>query len=737
MSATGEPAFDPATTRPMGQSAQGPEKSATAAGGEPTPARLGRYRVTGRLGSGYFGVVYQGFDDELQRPVAIKVPHRRHVVSPQDVERYLTEARTLSGLHHPHIVPVYDVGRTDDGLCFVVSRFVEGGDLAGKLRQGRPSFAESAGLVAAVAEALQYAHQQGIVHRDVKPANILVVAGGQPFLADFGLALREEDFGTGAALAGTPAYMSPEQANGESHRVDGRSDIFSLGVVLYELLTGRLPFVASGRRELLAHIATAEVRPPRQLDPAIPRELERICLKALARRAADRYTTAFDLADDLRHWQSQMVSPTATEPAATSPPPCRIVPKGLRAFDAHDADFFLELLPGPRDRDGLPEALRFWKLRVEERDGDQTFRVGLLYGPSGCGKSSLVKAGLLPRLAPHVVAVYVEATADGTEARLLQALRKRCPGLPPTAPLTEALATLRRGSGLPAGQKVLLVLDQFEQWLHARPADGDADLLRALRQCDGERVQCLVLVRDDFWLAVSRFMKELEVPVVEKQNAALVDLFDPLHARRVLTDFGRSFGRLPDPPAELSRDPQEFLEQAVAGLAQDGKVIPVRLALCAEMMKGKPWTPATLKAVGGVRGVGVAFLEDTFSAASAPPHHRLHQKAARAVLRALLPEQGTDIRGRMRSREQLLEASGYAGRPGEFAELLRILDGELRLLTPADPEPRGYKRLRLSADPATQPTSEAACGYGASRYYQLTHDYLVPALREWLTRKQK
>src|SRR5205085_1364164 len=138
--------------------------------------------------------------------------------------------------------------------------------------------------------------------------------------------------------------------------------------------------------------------------------------------------------------------PTPT--AAPAPGPTRIVPKGLRAFDAADADFFLELLPGPRDRDGLPEAVRFWKARVEEADPDNTFAVGLIYGPSGCGKSSLVKAGLLPRLLGHVLPVYVEADAEGTEARLLAGLRKRCPEVP-AGGLRETLAALRRRRPLP------------------------------------------------------------------------------------------------------------------------------------------------------------------------------------------------------------------------------------------------------------------------------------------------
>ena len=144
-----------------------------------------------------------------------------------------------------------------------------------------------------------------------------------------------------------------------------------------------------------------------------------------------------------------------------------IIPRGLRSFTAEDAGFFLDLLPGPRDREGLPESIRFWKTRIEETDADETFRVGLIYGPSGCGKSSLVKAGLLPRLAEHVVPVYVEATGQETEARLLRGLRKRCPELPERSRSNRDARRIRRGQGTPAGQKVVIVLDQFEQWLHA------------------------------------------------------------------------------------------------------------------------------------------------------------------------------------------------------------------------------------------------------------------------------
>ncbi len=282
-------------------------------------SKVGRYSILKQLGEGAFGQVHLAFDEELHRPVAIKVPNPERISRPGDTETFLNEARILASLDHPRIVPVYDVGRTEDGRYFIVSKFIDGSDLRARTHDARLSLREAVELTRQVAEALHYAHKQGLVHRDIKPANVLIDTSGQPCVADFGLALRDEEFGQGARVAGTPAYMSPEQAKGKSHQVDGRSDIFSLGAVFYELLTGRKPFRGECYEEVLEQVVTTEPRPPRQIDDTIPRELERICLKALSKQVSDRYTTAQDMVEDLARYQ-QTCGSKDTRPLALASP---------------------------------------------------------------------------------------------------------------------------------------------------------------------------------------------------------------------------------------------------------------------------------------------------------------------------------------------------------------------------------------------------------------------------------
>jgi serine/threonine protein kinase len=541
---------------------------------EPEPGTrvryIGDYEILEQLEPSAMGIVYKARQISLDRIVALKLIKRGQLATAEEVQRFHDEARLAANLEHPGIVPIFEIGE-HEGQHYFSMAFVAGESLKQRLSRGLLPPDEAARLVLDVCEAVAYAHAQGVIHRDLKPANILLDQRGQAHVVDFGLALHaEERHRHRGEIAGTYAYMSPEQVRGEAHRLDGRSDVWSLGVILYELLTGCRPFAGDDVSDLFDEIEHHEPRPLREINPGVPREVARICLACLAKRKTDRYETAADLIDDLRRWLDAAPAPTApadegrdTHKASA---PAKIVPKGLRSFDARDADFFLDLLPGPRNRDGLPASIRFWKTQIEEPDPEATFSVGVMYGPSGCGKSSLVKAGLLPRLSADVLPVYVEATAADTEGRLLKALRKRCPEVPGDASLPQVLAQLRRNRGS-RGRKVLLVLDQFEQWLHACQDYAGSQLVRALRQCDGAGVQCLVLVRADFWMSVTRFLQALELPLLEGHNSAAVDLFDPDHARKVLAAFGQAYGRLGDLPENWTPEQARFLDLAVQGLA--------------------------------------------------------------------------------------------------------------------------------------------------------------------------
>ena len=265
---------------------------------------VGRFTVLETVGHGAFGTVFKAKDPHLDRVVAVKVPRRGNVGDgPTDLDRFLREARSAAQLRHPSIVSMYEVG-VADGSPYLVSDFLEGVTLADVLTARRPAPREAATLVAGVADALHHAHQQGVVHRDIKPSNIMVRPDGSPVVMDFGLAKRDAGEVTmtmDGQVLGTPAYMSPEQARGEGHRLDRRGDVYSLGVVLYQLLTGEVPF-RGNTRMLLHQVLHDDPKTPRTLNDKVPRDLETVCLKALAKEPGRRYQTAEELAADLRRF---------------------------------------------------------------------------------------------------------------------------------------------------------------------------------------------------------------------------------------------------------------------------------------------------------------------------------------------------------------------------------------------------------------------------------------------------
>ena len=683
------------------------------------PIELGPYQQITWIGAGGFGIVCRAIDSRNRDTVALKFPKQRGGSATEATEILKEEARLAMQLDHPAIVTTLAIENIDS-YVFVVQEFIDGASLHHLMRRRRLSQHEVAKLIAVVADALAYAHRNGIYHRDIKPANILIDRYGRPFIADFGLAIhasrRYETIGR--PICGTKMYFSPEVVVGRTYQMGGANDIWSLGISMYELLIGKRPFAGPSSEILFAEIRQQDPEPLHVLDPNIDPELERICLSCLEKKPGRRLTGR-KVSDALGDWLKRPTKGFEPDDGKPFAPPI-FVPRGLHSYTAKDAPFFLRLLPGPLDEHGIPASIRFWQQRIlEPVPYEDRVPVGVIYGPSGSGKSSFVKAGLIPQLKDQVTTIYVESTYADTDVRLLRALEAKFPEIPAEqSSLPEILEGLAAGKWRTDRNKVLIVLDQFEQRLNAMNQYDPTELINALQNCDGEILQCLLLVRDDFWLSLSRFADELQMDLRQGQNTQLIDLFDRQHAQKILTMLGYAYQRLStDDFKNLSKDETAFIEKAVDEyLLQDQHVICVRLTVFAEMLKSNPWKVSKLKEFGSVAGVGQSFLETTFSA----KEYRGKKKAVQCVFGDLLPKNGTDIRGSMRSFQQLRNAAKNETSIESFPRLLHSLEGGIGLLMRTGPDWDGIQTIQNASNGSNQ------------EYYQLTHDYLVPSIRDWL-----
>ncbi len=297
-----------------GRTAPGGRAARTGMGPVAAPRVVGKYEILGEIGRGGMGIVYKARQPGLNRAVALKVILAGEHAGHDARARFLAEAEAVARLQHPNVVQVFEVGE-HDGLPFIALEYCPGGSLDKKLAGRSLPADESAALIRALAEAAEAAHEAGVVHRDLKPANVLLDAAGTPKLTDFGVAKRLGESGRTAtgALLGTPAYMAPEQADARGRPVGPAADVYALGAILYECLTGRPPFVGEHLLGTVRQVVAEEPAPPRQLNPRTPRELQTICLKCLEKDPRRRYASAKALADDLLAYQRG-------EPIAASPP---------------------------------------------------------------------------------------------------------------------------------------------------------------------------------------------------------------------------------------------------------------------------------------------------------------------------------------------------------------------------------------------------------------------------------
>ncbi len=706
---------------------------------------IGRYTVIKTLGSGGFGIVYLAQDPKLARKVAIKVSRSLDSLPNKLRISLVDEARAAASLDHPNIIRVFDVDQWQD-RTYVVMELVEGKSLADVIaKQETIPLPRVLGIMRQIAVALEQLHAKGIIHRDLKPANILITENEQVKVTDLGLALTDDSTLWNAKhIAGTQRYMSPEQVLGEVHRIDGRTDIWAFGVVVFEMLTLQSPFRTNDRTSVFSMILKGEIASPRQRRPEIPDSLERLCLKCLSKRMTDRFQSAKQLSEAIAKieadskinnalgavrpttepsYESQLIHTTTHRSATTHESKATLserksgsvsdstelrglVPRGLRAFSAEDSSYYHRLIPGPYDMEGRPAILNYWLKWIEcgQQNGSSN-SVGVIYGASGCGKSSFVLASLIPSLPSAIKTVYFNFTVQNPVQCLVQLLHERFPYTKAFAELPQILGAMR---SCEEPFKVLFLFDQFEQYLINTHIDLEHVMVQAIRQCDGERLQAMILVRDEFWSEISQFMQMMELSLSDGVNASSHPLMNKVHARRVLESFGRAYEMLPPFDSQLTASQKTFIDAAIDGLAQDETVLCVRIAMFAELMKNYAWDIQTISAFGGVEVAVSRFLTDAFHSQDSPMSRRSVANVCIEILRVLLPEDDRELKSASKSLTELASAANESKESVRFTQSIRCLEADLRIISPTN-------------------------AHSPEQHFNLAHDYLVRPIQNWLS----
>lgn len=596
---------------------------------------IAHYRILKRLGEGGMGEVYQAEDLRLGRAVALKFLSTEAGSDQQARERLLAEARAIAALNHPHIAAIYDLIESTEGDCLVIE-YVEGETLAEQIRAAPFSLECALQIAEQLSETLSAVHARGIVHCDLKGANIMVDAAGQVKLLDFGLVrLGRPPPGPGG---GTLGYLSPEQVRGEE--LDERTDLFSLGVVIYEMLTGRRPFDRENRAATLRAILEDEPLPLGRLCDRAPLALEQVVRRALEKRKEERYRSAGELLEDLARVRRQVES--ATERRQRGPAPVGPAFRGLLPFQEADRERFY-------GREAETEAL---VSMIAERD----YRFGLLFGESGCGKTSLIRAGLIPRLwQDGCVPIYCRSYRNPLSAVIAGcAERSRLSPREGEAPVDY----LRRAAEL-LDATLVIICDQFEEFfIHSGDSGTKTErepftsFISACYHAADLPVKILCSLRSDFLHQISaEFDDRIPEPLLSRR-------------RRHLRNFGRPQSE--EIIARLARDAHlpleaDLIRQVVSDLAEDGAIRPSELQIVGAQLQSKRLlTRQAYRRAGGREPLVYSFLEDVIQSSG-------DREGAHLLLRSLISEQNARAMPTLDEIRRQVQR-----RPAEVERLLRL-----------------------------------------------------------------